>query len=174
MSINGFSEYFLKSNVLPNNFHNIFKQRLQDQYGQFLTSESSSSLKNILLTKNNFKMSSYLTEYNNQKFRNYIANLRCNTSCLKTGLNYKFTKSETKCPCCESNLVEDIYHFAFSCTEYNDLRDQMYARIIEHIPYFRQLNSEDKMKRLLISPHRILKNCFETFIIKAYERRSQK
>ena len=102
-----------------------------------------------------------------------MANLRCNTSCLNTGLRGKFGNSNILCSLCGQTREEDLNHFIFSCSEFNAFREQMLTKIVEQIPYFTNLDFDEKMKRLFIKPKENVKIAFENYIIKAYEQRLQ-
>ena len=122
MYINGFSGYYNNPKTVFNNFHKIFKDRIQDQYMQNLIgNKQSESLKLVLLGKEKYSMANYIQEQLDPKIKNYISNIRCNTSCLRTALNKKFKNLNLKCPFCKDK-DKDVEHFLFQCAHYTRYR----------------------------------------------------
>ena len=127
----------------------------------------SSSLTLYKEVKQNFELSTYLKIINNKKLRNALAKLRRSSHHLniETGRHRNIERSQRKCILCNSQDLEDEYHFPLICPAYSDLR-KVYIQ-----NYFYVKPSMFKFIELLNSTRpKILKNN-ALFIVKAFEVR---
>ncbi len=60
------------------------------------------------------------------------------------------------CPNCETNQVEDEYHFLTQCSKYADDREVMYRKIITLCSNFGNLLNEDKFLYMMTADDEIL------------------
>ena len=72
------------------------------------------------------------------------------------------------CVFCVDNVVEDEYHFFFSCNLYNDLRSSLFDYLRQDVPDFDTLDLNDKMMYLM-SRNAIKKTA--EFVFRAMEMR---
>ena len=101
---------------------------------------------------------------NNKKLRNALAKLRHSPHHLniETGRHRNIERSQRKCILCNSQDLEDEYHFSLICPAYSDLR-KVYIQ-----KYFYVKPSMFKFIELLNSTRlKILKN-YALFIVKAF------
>ena len=112
--------------VNANVFIPIFKNRLIDMYiGLWLNDLNvKSSLTLYKELKHRFELSDYLNIIQNFNLRKYISKLRLSSHMLKieSGRHTNIPKNERKCNICNSNDIEDEYHFVIVCPLYTDIR----------------------------------------------------
>ena len=112
--------------VNANVFIPIFKKRLIDMYiGLWLNDLNvKSSLTLYKELKHRFELSDYLNIIQNFNLRKYISKLRLSSHMLKieSGRHTNIPKNERKCNICNSNDIEDEYHFVIVCPLYTDIR----------------------------------------------------
>ena len=162
---NGFFDVWMfPESVNINAFIPIFHLRLKDN---FITEwrqglNVSSSLTLYKEVKQNFELSPYLKIMNKKKLRNALAKLRLSSHHLniETGRHRNIERSQRKCILCNSQDLEDEYHFSLICPAYSDLR-KVYIQ-----KYFFVKPSMFKFIELLNSTRpKILKN-YALFIVK--------
>ena len=115
----------------------------------------------------NFEMSPYLTILVNKKQRNALAKLRLSSHQLniETGKHRDIAHAERKCNLCNTQDLEDEYHFSLICPVYNELR-KVYIQ-----KYFYVKPSMFKFIALLNSTTPKVLKKLANFILKASELR---
>lgn len=141
--------------VDPNAFSYKFKERIKDNFIQKWKADIQAS--NVLSFYKYFKVSldyeNYLNCSKYRKFRNVITQLRLSSHPLRIetgryGQN-RMDRNERKCQICNSNDIEDEYHFVLICPIYMDLRLKYISRYYRNHPSvykFIQLLNTDKPK----------------------------
>ena len=128
---NGFSDVWTYPNsVNKKKFLPIFKRRLIDNFINETRRnlEASSSVSLYKEINQNFELSPYLTKIVNRKHRNALAKLRLSSHNLKiesgrhTGTRARIARENRKCIICNSNDIEDEFHFVLICPVFNDIR----------------------------------------------------
>jgi hypothetical protein len=74
------------------------------------------------------------------------------------------------CKVCKMGVVENECHFAFKCTLYEDLRDDMYTTTAVTVPGLSGMNDYDKLLTLMNDSYLCKK--FAQFLINCYNRRA--
>ena len=157
--------------VNPNTFLIMFKQRLIDTFVQQWSVDVANN--NVLCLykhfKINFEYEYYLDCCKYRKFRETLTQLRLSSHQLRieTGRHgqRRIDRSERKCQICNSDDLEDEYHFVLICAAYTDLR-------LKYIPvYYRHRPSVDKFIRLMntLKP-RLIRN-LSYYVYYAFEKR---
>jgi hypothetical protein len=145
----------------------VFKQCLIDSFIQEWRADIQ---KNKVLSlyhniKHIFSMESYLVNINDFRLRSALTKLRISAHTLRieTGRYSRppLDRNERKCQLCNSNDIEDEFHFIFICNTFDHLRQLYFKR------YYRTRPSMAKFIDLLQSENKtnILNLC--KFIIKA-------
>ena len=67
-------------------------------------------------------------------------------------INKKKSRDKTVCTICNSNDVEDEYHFLFFCEKYNDLRSIMFNKIKMQRTGFESKDFNEKLEILSDCP----------------------
>ena len=148
-----------------------FKQRLIDNFivnaRDGLNKSSSMCMYREL--KSDFDRSPYLTMLQNKKLRNALSKLRLSSHRLavETGrhTNIRIARQNRKCIFCNTDDIEDEYHFVLICPLYSNLRTQLIRK------YYYKHPSMLKFIQLLNSTGKVLKN-FALYISKAFEERN--
>ena len=72
----------------------------------------------------------YLNELMIPKFRTALTRFRISAHSLaiETGRHQNIGKHERKCIFCNTNAIENEYHFLLVCPYYNDLRQKYFSR----------------------------------------------
>ena len=168
----GFNHVWLNQGVgNKNQFLNLFKQRLKDNFIQKwntnLTNSSRASTYN-LFAEFNFK--SYLDIITVKKFRTSLSRLRISSHRLEieTGRWHKPEKtprSERKCQLC--NTLEDEFHFIFECPLYHDIRELHIKKY-----YWNRPNIPKFVELLNSSNTTVIKN-LAMFVFKSFKKRNE-
>ena len=148
-----------------------FKQRLIDNFivnaRDGLNKSSSMCMYREL--KSDFDRSPYLTMLQNKKLRNALSKLRLSSHRLavETGrhTNIRIARQNRKCIFCNTDDIEDEYHFVLICPLYSNLRTQLIRK------YYYKHPSMLKFIQLLNSTGKVLKN-LALYISKAFEERN--
>ena len=72
-----------------------------------------------------FERSAYLNQLHNVKYRHILATLRLSSHKLniEIGRHNKIERQDRKCIRCNSNHIEDEFHFVLVCPDYINLRN---------------------------------------------------
>ena len=103
--------------------------------------------------------------------RSVLAQLRCSILPLhvETGRFTNKKLQDRKCGICNSDEVEDEYHFLFHCTYYQDER-RLFMSQLTGYPNFNNLNNHVKLLTLFnFEPRKLAK-----FVCRILEKRRQK
>ena len=124
----GFSNAWLdQANIVHNQFHCIFKQRVCDVFTQAWCNSiiESSSLRSYITFKSILCYEKYL-DFVPSKYRVALSRLRLASHQLRvvTGSygNNRIEYANRTCNICNSSDIEDDYHFVIVCHVYKDLR----------------------------------------------------
>ena len=123
----GFSEIWKYPNsVRIESLIPLFKHRLIDNFIVELRIgiESSNSMTLYREINDNFEIQSYLSKVHNRKQRQALSKLRLSSHGLRieTGRHIRMGRENRKCTLCDSNDIEDEFHFILKCPVYNDVR----------------------------------------------------
>ena len=167
----GFSEIWNSPNLIRiKTFIPLFKMRLIDNFIVELRIglESSSSMTLYREINHTFELQSYLLQIHNSKQRQALSKLRLSSHGLliETGRHIGIERQNRKCTFCNTNDIEDEYHFVLKCPLYNDIRSNYIKR------YFVNHPSVLKFTELLNSNGKTLKN-LALYIMKAFEKRNE-
>ena len=167
----GFSEIWNSPNLIRmETFIPLFKMRLIDNFIVELRIGLESSFSMTLYREINytFELQSYLLQIHNSKQRQALSKLRLSSHGLliETGRHIGIERQNRKCTFCNTNDIEDEYHFVLKCPLYNDIRSHYIKR------YFVNHPSVLKFTELLNSNGKTLRN-LALYIIKAFEKRNE-
>lgn len=156
----GFFDVWLNPlSVNQNCFIVVFKQRLIDEYLQEW--RASINCNDVLFlyksVKDSFEMSPYLENIVSRKLRIALTKLRISAHNLRiqTG-RYSRERVERNlryCLICNTNEIEDEFHFVFKCPAYENLRNiyiKNYYRNRPSMFKFTQLLKSDKNKETIM------------------------
>ena len=150
-------------------FISEFVCRLKDMYIQHwqVAVQSNTKLEFYSMFKSDFTFESYLDVLNIRKFRYMYVSFRTGSHCLsiERGRYNNTPRDERICKLCNSNSIEDEFHFLLVCGAYNDIR-------VEHISqkYITRTNL-NKFKILMSSKNPIVIKSIATFLYHAFNRR---
>lgn len=151
-------------------FLTVFKQRVKDNYIQeWNTRINDSSRALFYKTISTFEYQYYLDCITITKFRVALTRLRVSSHRLEVeaGRWHKPVSipfDERKCKFC--NVLEDEFHFLFTCPVYNELRDTYISR------HYRNRPNMQKLVSLLHSDKQIYIRNLGNFVSKAFETRN--
>lgn len=153
---NGFAEVWQYPNSVDVKlFLPILKQRLIDSFitqsREGIRNSSSLSLyKELTIT---FEIAPYLKLLCNAKYRHTLAKIRLSSHALaiETGRHRGIPRENRKCTLCNTNDIEDEYHFIIVCPLFNNLRNVYLPNYYTRSPSmfkFIQLLNTTSVKRL--------------------------
>ena len=128
--------------------HKFFKKRATNTYLQNFYNYIDNDENNGIFThlKEKYEIEKYLS-LKDSELRKALSQLRLSSLKLAilTGKWYNIKKEERKCKFCDSNEIEDEFHFIFHCSYYNELRKDLNEHLIvnENV----DLTSEDKLAK---------------------------
>jgi hypothetical protein len=121
----GLNYLWEQQNEIDINLHTI-RTRILDTYKQswYSNINNSNRLASYCIYKHKFEMENYLQYITNNKYRIALTKFRLSSSDLKieTGRYENTPREERICPHCLYHIVEDEYHFLFTCPKYYELR----------------------------------------------------
>ena len=169
---NGFSDIRITdSNLIPDSFPHIFKQRLKDQHIQNNQSKlhSSNRFRVLAALKDEYIKSPYLTSIHNTDIRLIFARLRVDMNILFSCKTNASTVSI--CPLC-STECETVEHFLLKCKHFENMRSQFWNDIINYTADISSKSMEYKMKYILnlSGPPEVMNICCK-FVGRMYKER---
>ena len=91
---------------------------------------------------------------------------------IKIGRYDQIPRVNRLCPICESNQIEDEYHFLIYCNKYSILRNNFY-KTMEHIfPTFKELSSLQAIGELMTSLNHHINIQLAKFISSCFDLRN--
>ena len=170
----GFLEVWLNPfSVNAKQFVIMFKQRLIDEFLQqwYENIESSNVLILYRSVKEKFELESYLEIINSRNLRIALAQIRISAHSLRiqTGrfARDRIERNLRYCEICNSDEIEDEFHFLFKCPAYDSLRKQYIKRY-----YYNRANMI-KCKQLLTSTRYSEIRSLAKYIHEAFKTRKQ-
>ena len=156
--------------VNANVFLPILKLRLRDHYITLWNEKISlsSSLYVYREFSSGICMSSYLEKLDNKKkYRKALSKIRLSSHDLniKTGRHRHIERSERKCLVCDTNDIEDEFHFILTCPLYENIR-KVYIKM-----YFYRNPSMYKFIQLLKNENMTHLKNLAKYIIEAFKLR---
>ena len=127
-------------------------------------------LRTYILYKNEYLTEPYVECVINRAHRSALAEFRCGILPLnvETGRLSAIPLEFRLCVFCVDNVVEDEYHFFFSCNLYNDLRSSLFDYLRQGVPDFDTLDLNNKM--IYLMSRNAIKKTAE-FVFRAMEMR---
>ena len=132
-------------------------QRLKDIYQQkwFEKISVSSKCDYYSVFKTHIYTERYLSGVNIKKFRIALSRFRCSSHDLQIekGRYTNTPREERLCKCCNTNVIEDEYHFLLVCPAFNTIREKYIKEF-----YFVHPSIEKFSSLLNCSNDRVLQN----------------
>ncbi len=125
---------------MQNSLHKIFTDKWLNHI------QLNSKLRTYILFKNEYSTEEYVIFCSPRQDRSLLAQIRSGTLPLyvETG-QFRDTKVENRtCLICNSKEIEDEYHFAAICKEYDIFRQSLHNKINEKSDIFRNLDNKEK------------------------------
>ena len=135
-------------------------------------------MRTFRLFKSNIAYEQYLNIKNFEK-RKFIARFRISAHKLKieTGRynsNNCYIKAEDrKCIQCDTNSMEDEFHFLIDCDKYESLRNDLFSKCETKNKHFNKYDKHDKFLWILTNEDIELLNYLGDFIVKANKVRNE-
>ena len=108
------------------------KQRIIDQFKQLWHTQINNSqrLKSYCRFKNTFELETYLDKIQIKKYRISLTKFRLSSHDLEVekGRFLNIDRENRKCKLCNTNKIENEYHFLLVCPLYNDIRKKYFKR----------------------------------------------
>ena len=148
---NCFSETWYNPNsIRKDSFIPTLKRRLTDNFIVELRRGLNSSTSMTLYREINttFDLQSYLLKIQNSKQRQALSKLRLSSHGLliETGRHSGIARENRTCAFCNTNDIEDEYHFVLICPLYNDSRISFIKKIVYESPECVQIYKIAKFK----------------------------
>ena len=126
-------------------------------------------LRTYVTFKHNFETESYVNNYMSRTHRSMLAQFRLGILPLhiETGRFKNIAIENRLCTFCNSNSIEDEFHFLMACPNYNELRKTLFTSISHLHDGF--ADSEDKAKFIFINSH--CQKQLAIYLCKAWEKR---
>ena len=151
-----------------NNFFEQLSKRLHDIASQEWVNETGSLTK--LRTYVEFKSllcpEQYLLDVTIPSHRRALSRLRCSNHSLliESGRFNNIDVHDRICPLCDTNEIEDEYHFVLICPFFNDLRN--------HLPQRYKINpSRNKFNALMSSDKTSILKSLASYVYNAFSSR---
>ena len=131
-------------------------------------------MKTYVKIKSSFRMEPYLSLVKKAKYRNAICKIRMNSHHLEIerGRHHKPRIDIKDRLCRKCKVVEDEKHFLTSCENYNDLRHELYARVLKVMPVFYYMDDDEKFTYLICNESQQILTLVGKFIYNAFEVRN--
>lgn len=150
----GLGEFWIgQQSLIPCQFLHIYENRIFDIYMQESNAFMENSSKCILyryLAKHNYsKIQSYLTKPIHNNLKTHISRIRLSSHCLniETGRYQGKNRQARLCDVCDTQQIEDEFHFILQCPKYYNLRKKYISE------YYFKSPSTFKLLQLLGSDH---------------------
>ena len=162
--------YYLWQNQSNMNIsYDIIRQRVLDMYYQSWYSgiNNSRRLETYSLFKHEFKFERYLDFINDNRLRSALTSFRVSSHKLQIerGRHLNIPRNERICRNCNSNMIENEYHFLLICPKYSDLRNKYIKR------YYFTWPTIQKFTNLMSKNSKFIVNNLSKFIYFASLRR---
>ena len=128
-------------------------------------------LRTCILYKNQYLTEPYVECDVNRAHRSALAKFRCGILPLsvETGRFNAIPLEFRLCVFCDDNVVEDEYHFFFSCNLNNDLRSSLFDYLRQDVPDFDTLDLNDNM--IYLMSRNAIKKLLNLYVFRAMEMR---
>ena len=151
-------------------FIQLFKQRCQDIYIQDWHASLAlyPKLDTYCNIKHSFGREKYFSVSLREIYRNALCRFRISAHALRIEKDRHLHKNrlERICCYCNTNSIEDEFHFCLICPFYNDLR-------VKYLPkYFYSAPSYDKFNRLLMSESAAVIRNLSKYVFFAMKKRT--
>lgn len=151
-----------------------FNKNIQDIYSQKTMTKLASFDENSKLylyskLKSKFKTEEFLEKVSNFKTRQSITKLRVSDHILEIeqGRYRKIPRNQRICKFCNLNQVDDECHFFLKCQQNNEIRKDLFSKISETNPNFRQEQDINKLK-IILNPNFEFLTCLGDFIKQSF------
>ena len=168
----GMNNLWQNQDNLPNNlnYKNI-KQRIIDIHMQnwYTIINNSRRLSSYCIYKHEFNSEKYLNCIKTNKYRIALSKFRLSSHNLEieTGRHTNIAREDRKCKICNTNAIENEYHFLLVCSKYRELR----LRYLK--PYYCHWPTLKKIENLMSSESVFTINCLSKYLYYAFQLRSQ-
>lgn len=171
---------FACRNLGENQLMNIVKRNLIKQFKNFWYQERNKNmldgkLDTYFIVKNVFCREPYLSL---EKFhlRKALCKLRISAHNLliETGRYSKnkiLSREERICRFCNTNAIENEFHFLTQCSLYSNERDELFKTVVNLSGKFALLNDTDKAKWLLLQENKEILLALGSYIHRCFEKR---
>ena len=152
-----------------NTYFCIVKQRIRDQFIQSFFTDISTNVRlhKYSCFKESFEYEKYL-EVLNSKERNVLCRFRCSGHSLmiEKGRHLNIERSLRLCQFCNSNVIEDEYHFVLVCPFYRDLRRKYFKN------YYFSWPNVHKFNLLMQTRSPTILKKLAKYLIEAFDKRN--
>lgn len=128
----------------------VAKAKLQEQYKATWQDniKTLSKLKHYCKFKNVFEVESFVYKIHNRRERSLLSQFRFGILPIRieTGRYTQVPPELRLCLFCENDAIENECHFFFQCSLYNDFREVLFEKILDHYPNFQFLDNDEKIK----------------------------
>ena len=155
LNINGFGNVWLNpESVHSEYFHKIFKQRLNDEFVQNLSTKIASStrfelLHNLTTDNVKFARKNYINLIKSSDARDTYTRLRIDSHILETSQAKLNNSSDGICKNCAHNNMETPEHFLLHCEKFNSERKKAFDELVNIDINFNSMNSNRRIKYIL-------------------------
>ena len=136
-----------------NNFISQVKSKLYDHYNALWKSKIAvgtrphlkSKMRTYIKFKTSITFENYLS-YNDIEKRQTVTKIRLSDHLLniETGRRHNIKTENRLCKFCNTNSVEDEFHFIISCNKYSSLRNALFSKLSKNDNNFSKLSPDEK------------------------------
>ena len=153
-----------------------FINNSKEKYTNFWRHKLKNSSKMSFLTdiKTNYELEVYLISIKNPTQRRTLTQFRTSSHTLKIerGRYNNVPREERLCEYCDSQEIEDEYHFALSCNYYEKYRNDLVCKLQSHIPTITKFETNEDLIQIVSSKDPILTIIFSKYITLCFSKRN--
>ena len=136
---------------------------------------NSSKLSFLSSFKSEFKLEEYLSSTKNPSHRRLLSKFRTSSHKLhiESGRYNKTPREQRLCEYCDTNEIEDEYHFTLSCKYYEQQRNDLTNTLQNDFNVPINFQTTDDLLNILSSNNPDLLNIFSKFLFVCFKKRNE-
>lgn len=152
----------------------IHESFVEDWQGQ-IQNESRNIFKLYRTIKFQHSMEQYLYLLYDNRYRVALSRLRCSSHALEIekGRHNKIERDNRICKQCSRNNIEDEIHFVLYCDKYRDNRSEMFEKICNFYPDFKEWDDNVKCNFLFTNENMLILAYFGKFVYHCFRERTK-
>jgi hypothetical protein len=177
--LKSFDQSFEANNLesLTHNHINQHVTKMENKYSSFWKHKLANSPKLSFLSsiKSEFKPEEYLNYINNPSHRRQFTQFRvsCHTLRIELGRYNKTSREQRLCEYCDSNEIEDEYHFSLTCKYYEQQRKDFISILQNKTNTTINFETYNDLLQILSSNDYDIINIFSKYLFACFKKRNE-